>query len=567
MKLLPIVFALLTGYANAATYYFSDCQAGMDVNCVAGLDTRDATQAQDPTTPWATLAAAARPSFNSTGASPHTWRFARGGAWDGVQNNIYVPNGTLATPTVFESYTPTWCTGGCTSVRPILRKVAGTSTMFYFTDGGASNQDDYYTVRDLDLRGAGDNLGKGIYVFNDADYVTFDNVIVDGFDTGIHVDTNSGIADSSDGLSSHFTLKNSTIRNNTGNGFYGGGPWMLIENNTWDSNASDFSGKDPHHIYLGAVTQGAIVRGNTLTNHNKLNGVGSACSTVVIVAHETHPDLIVENNTIIETDSVGGCYGIDLNSNTTGSTKAQNFSRLIIRGNKIVISNTAQGIGCSSCPDALIENNILVRDGATGAFNGFGIPSSLVFQPARGDVADTKVTIRNNSVYSPTSGTTLTGLRLAITTAPGTGGDVITNNIFFFGAGSVASASCFFLDGRASNTFTAVNNNICYRAAGANAWSDSYATLLLAQGAGFDSASSAADPSMTVPAAGNNYTIEATGAGSIAINAANTTYKSRYGYRGKPLNGARDIGACEYRTADACSAAQPSVPSSATNLR
>lgn len=131
MKYLITLLLLAPMWASAATYYFASAGTGADSACVAGSDANDGLS---PSTPKATLA-------GITGG-PHTYRFARGCAWNGFQRNLTSATGTRTNPNIYEDYAPSWFpnqdSGTMTG--------AGTTTL---TDSGKSwttNQWAGYTV-------------------------------------------------------------------------------------------------------------------------------------------------------------------------------------------------------------------------------------------------------------------------------------------------------------------------------------------------------------------------------------------------------------------------------------
>lgn len=553
------------GELSAATIYVSACATGADPSCVAGSDSNSGTVS---TSPRLTI---------SGGTNGDTFLIARGAALESATSFVGFANTSNSLKTTVSDFTPTWCTGGCTSQKPILRITAVNVIGFNFQDGGNADKDcpglatggTCYELSNLDIRGpgyaasgagTGHGTGAGVFVYNDADGVLINNVSINGFNIGVHMADFGTVNAGANNSNEYFTLKNSTIQNNAAQGLLGGGAWLLVENNVFDYNGFAAAIFD-HNIYIGTkstnpVAKGIIIRGNTLTNNAIVSGT---CQSVALVAHSNTPDMIIENNTIIDTSTSATCFGIDVNADSGGAS-TQSFARVIIRGNKLVVSGSAsQGIGCSACPNALIENNIIIRLGGTGGFIGINVPSSGTY---RDDPTDGDAVIRNNSIYIDASSTGAVGIQMASTTT----GETVASNVIVFSSASSTSAKCFNFGTRAIGTFTAFDYNSCYRPSADATWSGQHSTLATAQAASFDTNSSKADPGMTTPAA-SDYLFEASSGAAAVINAASPTYKSRYGYRGKTLNGARDRGACEYRAADACSAASASVPSSATGLR
>jgi hypothetical protein len=504
-----LCLSLAAAPAVAATYYFSDCQPGAASTCVAGNNGNAGTSA-------------AAPKRDLTGlvlTAGDTYRFARGGAWVNFSIKVALPGSSKARPTVFTDYIPSV---GRDLGLPILRAPAGQIAMS-FTDGGAADHDEGYVVSNLELRGSG-NSGKGIFVYNDADHITVDGIVIDGFEVGVQVAGFNAPNPGSNGESEYFTLRNSVIRNNSGQGFLGAGPFLLIENNAFDNNGFRQAVYD-HNLYVSRVSTNATVRGNTLTRNARVNG--GPCASVSLVAHGAHPNLVVEDNVVFE-DKVGlGCFGIDLNSSTRSSTTGQDFSNLVVRGNKVIFADpeqgSGQGIGCSSCPGALIENNTIVHMGRTGGSIAINVPSTGIFMPERGDKYDTNATVRNNSIYIASTSTGAVGVRLGRVDATR---DSLVSNLIVFAPGTSVRAACFLTAGRPRSSFYASSDNLCYRAAGATRWSDQHPSLAEAQAAGFDTRSRNTDPKLTaVPSVANDWSLSiqidspAVGAGPAASTA------------------------------------------------
>jgi hypothetical protein len=491
--------------AVAATYYFSDCQSGAAPTCVAGNNANAGTSPGAPKRDLSGLELTAG----------DTYRFARGGSWVNFALKLALPGSSKARPTVFTDYIP----AGRDLGLPILRTPAGQTAMA-FTEGGAADHDEGYVVSNLELRGTG-NSGKGIFVFNDADHITVDGVVVDGFEVGVQVAGFNPPNSGSNGESEYFTLRNSVIRNNSGQGFLGAGPFMLIENNGFDNNGFRQAIYD-HNLYVSRVSTNVTVRGNTLTRNARVNG--GPCASVSLVAHGTHPNLVVEDNVVFEDKVSLGCYGIDLNSSTRSSTSPQDFSNLVVRGNKVIFADTAQssglGIGCSSCPGALIENNTVVFMGKVGGSTGINVPSTNIFYAARGDKVDTNATVRNNSIYISSTSTGSAGVRIAGVDAVR---DSVVSNLVIFATGTPVRATCFLTGGRPRAAFYASSDNLCYRVGGPGQWSDQHPSLADAQAKGFDLRSRNTDPKLTaLPSLANDWSLSigldspAVGAGPAA---------------------------------------------------
>lgn len=529
-KLALLATAALGGLpAVAATYYFSDCQADAAPACVAGSNGNAGTS---PGAPKQNLA-----GFKFPAGPDHIYRFAQGGSF----TNVYIDAPSGAT---FESYRPSWCSGTCAESRPILKARAQADgrgddvVRFWFKRG--------ITVRDLELRGHGGGQGYGVMSQGSSD-ITIDNLEISDFVIGIHVAYGHNGA-----VSEQVTIRNSTIRNNKAQGFLGGAKGLLLENNVFDSNGSDNGTRD-HNIYLSSgpyEVPGITVRGNTLTHNTAY--AGAICKAVALVGHGNMPNLTIENNTITETASGAVCWGIAING-VTGSKVVQAFPGLVIRGNTVAIHGTGNvGITCDSCPDAVIENNTIVRTGNDGTFTGVHIPSGTP-SVARGDEADNNITVRNNTIHIEAPDRP-TGISLA----PVSASDVVVSNLVLFGSQS-NRAQCLQTRGRSIQSFEAIDNNLCWRSGGAAfSWSDQAKTLGDAQAAGFDQSSLSLDPGLSTLKQAASAVVRSTlSTASPAINAGHRTLSSPRDKAGVQRDTQPDIGAVER-------AARPAAPASLT---
>jgi hypothetical protein len=512
----------------AATYYFADCARGAVATCVPGNNIHAGTNPS-------------LPKRDMTGISIRAgdvYRFARGGAWANVQLRIYAPGSSRATPTVFEDYAPTW---GAGAPRPRLQGASGKSVI-WFLDGVTAVHDEGYVLRNLELRGPGDGTGKGLVLSNDVDHVTADGLLIRGFAIGVHVIRATNLASGSDGISAYFTLRGSTVSDNAVQGFLGGGYNLLLENNLFDNNGFAEAVRN-HNVYLSEVSDRAIVRGNTLTNSAVIDG---ACQGTSLVAHGWHPRLTIENNLVMETNAAGGCWGIILDSNTTTSDTPQNFTGLVVRNNRVSLRGEATtGIGCSSCPGAVIENNHVVRTGGIGAFSAIRWPTSSVFQAARGDVPNGAVTVRNNSIYIDVPSRSHAAIRAP---AVGSVGDMVVSNLVTFGPSTPIEARCFDTGGRAASRFKAFDHNFCGRAGGLATWSAMYPTLAAARSAGFDLNGLVGDPRLeSSPTALTGWILRPR-SDSAAVSNGHRSYSAPTDYTGKLRDDRPDIGSIELRS-------------------
>lgn len=518
--------------AHAATYYVADCQVGAAAGCVAGNDANNGTSAG---TPWRTTAKV-ESVFSSLSAGD-TILFAKGGAWTDSQMLLQNFNATALNPITFDSYTPSaWSS----SAKPILTESRpNLHGIFTFDAGGAPTADGGYVVQNFELRGGG--VGSwGVLLTHLVHDVTLTNLTIDGLGVGVNCMNDV----------ERVKLQNSVIRNSTQQGVLWSCNNSQVENNTFDNNGTTLVNQWRYHTaYIsGEAATNIAFRGNNITNN--AHDASGSCVSAVVVAHGVQDGLTIENNKIYEASGTAGlgCWGIVVDAGyapADGETYAESFENVVIRGNTVV-NVGGVGIGCASCIEPLIENNVIVQE-STPDLRAIAVPNR---QTQLGDAVDTGGTIRNNSIYFATTPAYSEGISLTyqhssaypLLTA-GTNVKVVSN-LIWFGSGS-NNHRCFDTTGMVIGDFTAFANNLCYHAGGNGRWSYAYASLGAAQTAGFDAGGMSADPQLlAVPASGNNWSM-ALQLGSPAINAGNATHSAPNDRAGVGRC-TPDIGAHEY---------------------
>lgn len=250
--------------------------------------------------------------------------------------------------------------------KPAPMILADGITALNFENGGDAKQDGGYHIKNLTLMGKSQSH-SGIRFFNDVDDVIMENLHIEGFNGGVYTaGANAPEAGSgSNGTNDRLTLKNSTFINNKSVGFYGGCNDCLIENNHFENNGFGRRILD-HNIYIGRVSSdpnhfvnNITIRNNTLLKSTHING---KCDGVSLVVHGRVRGLTIENNTIKE--EVGKvtqyCWGIAIDPGYHNADES--FVGLKIHNNKLFnVGNI--GIGCSSCKDAVISDNIIIDEG------------------------------------------------------------------------------------------------------------------------------------------------------------------------------------------------------------
>jgi Right handed beta helix region len=368
--------------------------------------------------------------------------------------------------------------GDATLNRPQI-SATSTSVFFFKTPG----PDGGYNFKNLILISPiSKNKKAGIFLYNDVDDVTVNNVHIEGFRHGVH---SAGSVASSSGnrANDRIVLKNSTIINNYDQGWLGGCNDCLVENNQFENNG--FASKIfNHNIYISSPVKeqsfsnsNMTFRGNTLYKSAIVDG---KCSGVSLVAHGILKNLTIENNLIKEDNgkTTPHCWGIGIDP---GNKLDESFTNVIVRNNKLLnMGNTA--IGCSSCDGLLIEGNTIIDENE--------ILSGGIVVPTKHDegVLTDNVKIRNNTIImSIMNKSNSTGIKIG-----GENQFSVTNNIISRPQGS-NSTSC--ISKRGANINTDTSSNICkfHTSLNVNYQSESEALAIAAQAEAEAAAQAVAD--------------------------------------------------------------------------
>jgi hypothetical protein len=430
-------------------------------------------------------------------------------------------------PCVLDSYTPPWASGD--EGQPVLHNLK-----LDFENGGAAVHDEGYVVRNLELRAdASLNIDCGIFFYNDVDYVLLENLRINGYGIGVQcAGSNPPNPPNTDTLNEHITLRNSTITNNSNQGLLSGCSDFLIQGNTFDNNGFALA-KFNHNIYLGAG-QGAhdvVVWGNALHHSAVING---KCAGVSLVAHGTWSNALVAYNRV-EEDLGGvenGCWGISFDD---AYTLAESFRGTVIRGNVVInVGNVA--IGATSCPDCVIENNVIINEQSGFGVTGISVPDRV---RDADDAKDDNVTIRNNSIYM---GSQAQGTGISIT-YEGSSHLVVSNIIEY--EGSSSSWACMQTTGLTKSSFEAFDYNLCYFPNSGGSWEATAGALSVWTNAtGLDSHSLVASPMFSSPG-GPTYSCVLQ-SGSHAVGTGHPTLSSPYDIVHIKRDDKPDIGAYEF---------------------
>lgn len=531
MRFMTLFFMLtvLVYKVEAVDYHVCDCEPGAATDCVAGDDTFDGSMQS----PWRSFEKATMEFANLNAGD--AIRFCNGGRWQipNAHANRWVNfNCQASLRCVISNYAPLW--NPSVLQRPVL--YSNNETVFWLADSGNASHEEGYHFANLDLRNIGpqtdQDQSRGIFLANDIDDVSIDNMNIDGFDIGVFLGGSNACEatdTSCDGQNKRISLSNSVISNSHSFGWLGASSGTLLSNNEFHHNGTlQFY---DHHIYLsnsaGEVTSGIQVVGNYM--YKSALDENGWCGAAPLVVHGQHDNLLIESNTVIEDIGLTHrrCWGIIVD-NSDGS---ESFHDLIIRGNLIKnVGNNAIAVGgCSSCT---IENNVIVNQ-QTG-FNYWGIQL-----PTRGehDFLD-NITIRNNSIYID-GGQNANGITL---NHNGSNHSIVNNSIHYVGNNGLFN--CFDSNLNA-NDFYLFDNNNCHRPnASGSEWVDGMGSLENWQNiTGFDMLSSQTDPLFTNPTMGlmlpaNNL--------SPLVNRGNELMASVHDFMGLLRDDSPDVGAFEW---------------------
>ncbi len=262
------------------------------------------------------------------------------------------------------------------------------------SDGGVLNMTaaqgraiKHVEIRDIRFIGPGyvEDVVTGIVVNGETaiEHVKFTNVDIEGFHTGMYQIQRINKAAKS------VNVYGSRFLNNKGAGFLGGINDSELKGNVF-KNSGD--GKGGHQIYVAGEKTG-LERFSVLNNIVEKNTPSSdiMCNRGPIVAHGIIDSLTIEGNHVIEDkdNTGGGCWGIAVDQ---GRFWPEKFTNLIIKRNIVdYAANTP--IGCSNCPGAIIEDNVVTLKAAIA--DGIVIPTKT-----EGDGVITVAPIVRNNIIN-----------------------------------------------------------------------------------------------------------------------------------------------------------------------
>ena len=502
-------------------YYICDCAEGAHPNCIPGDDSNSGTSVNSPWRTWNK----ARTKFNNLNPG-ETIAFCRGGAFDtrGAPGNERRWNNDKCEANkrcTITAYSSKW--GGSTA-EPI---VTSDNIVFNLAKSG---HEEGYNILNLNLKG--EEVGSAIFLMDQITDVTLDNLKIDGFLRAVQV------AGDATGIERIY-LKNSRILNNGDQGWVGGCKECIIKNNYFENNGFINPILD-HSIYFSGEngdSDNSIIANNEIYHSN--SNEDGLCDGTSLVVHGNIKNLTIERNYFHENESDNGCWGISVNAKY--AIPDEQFDNLIIRRNRL-INMGAKSIGCESCTNSIIENNLIISNSEGYSVTGIEIPNQI---ESPDDISTRNVQVRGNTIYFGQN-TRGTGIYLGDEfNNPEEGGEFIsTNNIVYY-EGTNNDFKCFTYD-LPLNYYTEIDNNICYTPNAPNSkWVgglQEYQTLAEWQtNTNFGDNSLNTDPFLSNPP--ENLHLRAT---SPAIDAGHPIYSSTEDYDKQPRIPPADIGADEY---------------------
>jgi hypothetical protein len=531
------------GYGSGPIHYFCDCDGpGAQADCVSGSEDNDGTDPSKPKQKFSTaLATASQLEAGGTIAFCKGGSFIAGygtiGGWGSSQC-------TATDPCMIREYPPKTFKG---TQKPILNypRIANQrppigqydSAHTYAKDDLIVNTDGVIThismqnnnlkhdppsqtngyanrewwaqwdgdlfhlyrpvdsnIRVLNLKIQGDGSGTGVWIVNGESNVKVCNVDIDNFAIGVQM--------SSDGSApiTNISIRGNRITNSRTMGFLGVGDSSELAYNDFEGNGG--SNNRDHSVYVSSPDHEST---NFSVVGNLIRGqYGSMCVGVELVTHGKFVNYVVDGNTI-EVDPKqlnGGCYGIAADN---GGYSMKTYIRGAVFSRNTIRNGGTTAFTIAGCTNCLVENNLILSDWCVGPSCGWRITGIEVPDgAARASYADDvtgNVTIQNNTIwFGPNAPGGAIGIQVGIEGA----GYVVANNLVYYAAASAGEGMNCFDYQRPLSSFTYIDHNACYSAAGGN-WEATRGDLTAWQSyttATFDAASrSLTRPGDSVPAA------------------------------------------------------------------
>jgi hypothetical protein len=166
-----------------------------------------------------------------------------------------------------------------------------------------------------------------------------------------------------------------------------------------------------HTLYLSSAFE--ITNFNIVGNY--IHGQhGSTCTGSAVEGHGEFNGLLFKNNyvSIDAAAATSGCWGIELD-NATSATYALYEKNLVVSGNTVIAGGNS-GILIAGAPNLILENNVVIQNWPSGGANGITIPGYAA-KGTYGDLVSTATVTRNNTVwFGPNATGPSTGITVGI---------------------------------------------------------------------------------------------------------------------------------------------------------
>lgn len=539
------------------TYYFCDNGTGAAGTCVPGNDTTNT--GLSPSSPFRTLSKFV--TLANSAAPGDQFLFSKGGAWNSFSALLRTTNGTMASfianPVIIGSYNPTQFSS---SAAPRLNLGAGASgnpvdsaAAFRFTNSTTTQYGGYDISGFLIDGGTTNQFNSACTVWGVASYINLHDCTIQntyGF-FGASADATGGAGGKS--VPTGIIVRNNIMTDCIGMGVVlWGCANTIVEGNTLTRAANNTTialadKRYDHAMYISGDETANTSRNSTnivIRNNIMIDSCfGSTdypngCGATVITGHARGEAWVIENNLIKNsTKAAMQGWGIQITPNNGTAGQSEYEKQLTIRGNT-VINVGYVAIDIQNAFQAVVENNVVVQEfageyiGIRQGDSGWGlsIPNSGNYY-------------RNNSIYiADSDNNDCYGLQI---NSVGSGGHVVSGNLVVYGSSASHSSRNIVGTNISVSGFVFWNNNLGYNG---TTWGNGFANpaAWAASRSGQDNASLTSNPNLvSTPTYANNGTFKVQ-SGSPAINAGNTSYKSRLAFAGYAVTTSRDIGAYEF---------------------
>jgi hypothetical protein len=438
---------LLAGRADATDYYACDCRAGAEAGCVPGDDRNAGTSPATAFRSYDRLQDAVAGS-----QCGDTFNFCMGGRFviEGP-TNWSTGRDCSANRQTIGSYQPR------SFARDPVISGSGSSTAFAFSSGAGS------TLEDVDVLCSGScTNGVGVGVINiDADAVTVQRVLVDGFDVCMQIGT--GRED--------VTVRGSTIRDCITFGLIGqAGDDTLVANNVFENNGCLEPGANcafSRALYFNMLSgvdtlRDVTVRGNTFVD-NTVDADDGRCNGNQVSLRGGRV-VVTDNQWITPTSPPAGPGCIPIRMGAI-SEPFQVCTDCVFARNRIVGSRT--GMELESWTRGVVENNLIwIPEDRTGTAYNSGIRH--IASPVGGPRSQNPI-IRNNSIVVGSSGASSRAVGIEL--RPNAGVSSVYSNAIRM-LGSAGRDVCLSFLSRASLIDVREDHTICHRVNPNAAWAE-----------------------------------------------------------------------------------------------